>query len=171
MKRNIYFKLFKFSDIKSWAHIRNEYFTYFYKDYKLSFINENLCWYYRIDDNYTKEISGIITLNIIGRFLYCFILSVFIIVLRKIIFNDVSHILLDIIFSILSSYIIFLIFNWKIYLKLIYIRFYIYNSNRRKKIEENKDLEERFSKIINAAMIDNPKYSRKIKLDKIKKFK
>lgn len=185
MKNKIYSKLFEFVDPKSWiisSHVNKTLESTFYTEYKLVFKNKDFSWYYYIYPNDTNKYSrneysssysyqDLVTLNVSGKISISIATFIILFLIFWFGFDIKSSLLyiLCLIFSIISSFFMFSIWNWKIYKALRKAQYNINNAEKIKEKEKEKKLNEEIVGIVNAAVAKNPKLARKTKLQKIKK--
>ena len=147
MRNKIYAKLYEFCDIKTWVKDTDKddnvkYYSKYYKEYKLEYQNKNCGWFYKVfkATSYGNDYEsnpchkGLVTLNKFGKFLTTIGLLSIITLIRLILYGtnlipSYTLIFLFIAGSILFSFLFVPIFNWKFYIYLRKVQYFIRNNS------------------------------------------
>jgi len=176
-KNKIYGKLFEFCDVRTWSYIDGVYFSNFYKEYKLTFCNDGFGWFYclypyKYNDYASKHTyKGLVTLNKTGKVFMTLGLLTIILCTGKFFYDfiPVYFIIISSLFSFLLSFFYISIFNWKLYIALRKVQYFIRNEDNIKKREEDELLDKNIISIVNDTIAKYPKLARKTKLNQLNK--
>lgn len=198
--KKTYSKLFEFCDIKSWTSDNYSYYSEYYKEYKLEFLNGDACWIYKVyPANYLHSRGefiangycsgccheGIVTLNGLGKIFCTLVLFFIFILIQTTIFkvdlfpNESFLVILKLHYKLYLGYIflsyfisnfIYSIFNWKIYRILRKVEYVITHAKTIKEKEDQEILDQKIVSIVNNKVSSDPKLARRIKLKQLNKI-
>jgi len=178
MKKKIYSKLFQFCDPKSWYKDNGHLVSTFYKEYKLDFEKKNYTWICKISPSsnhngsyYSPTYIRTVTFNKTGKIFASISTFIFLMILHVLILDKETYFYLYpcyVIFSVIFPFLMFSIFNWKIYMAFRIASYQIKNKDKIEEKERLKKLNSQIVEIVNNTLAKNPKYARKTKLNKLK---